>query len=128
MSTKITNVAVHKASIKLMAGESVSDFTSELSRNLKEHLSSKVTKGTHIWPVEIFADTAVYEMYKYDSESETSSEEYWSIEWSRDKDMFSFGTQTEVQRNVSFKPKPGIAITKKEMGDWVEKSFWGDVV
>ncbi len=126
---KIVNVAVHKATINLVAGESIGDFTSALRDALRQHVTKGMAKGDHMWMVEVFAAKAVYEVYKSSNEAGGGpTEEYWSVDWKREKGVFSFGSSTEVQRHVAFKPKPGMSITKNDVDGWVEKSLWGNVI
>lgn len=131
------NVVVHKADVPLRAGESLGAYTRALSGAGRDHVTKKlnlVTNKAGVYMVEAFAKTAVYEVYKYGNDIKQADRiRFYAATFKRDdKGVFAFGDLTEVQRTVSFKPKPGLTVTKRAAkrvgpGDgWVEtsKSFW----
>lgn len=118
MSTKETvtmDVIVHKAMVTLGAGESLGMFTQRLSGASREHIMKKlnIAKGAGgAWMVEAFGDKVVVSAYKGDDASK-----YYAFTYKRDKaGKFEFGDTVEVERVTSFKPKPGMSVTKGAKG------------
>jgi len=132
---KTMYAAVHKAAITLMAGETVNQFTRALKEAGAKYLATKLNLGPKddVWCVEVFANKAVFDVYKAATTGPTSAPsttKYYSVDYKRDKGDFVFGDVMEVQRMTQFKPKPGVAVKKCLVGDWfqTEKSFWSGVV
>ncbi len=147
METTTMTVAVHKANVPLLRGESVNDFTSSLGKDAREYLMKKMNVAPYAsgatggvrsnvggaWLVEAFSDRVVMAMYKGSEPTR-----YYAFKYSRDKKgMFDFGTTTEVRRVTSFVPKDDIPVTKnnvekeeddteKGCGAKTRKSDWGD--
>ncbi len=139
-----TIVAVHKANIPLLKGESVHQFTNELSKAGREHVMKKLNmtekSGNGAWMAEAFSGSVIFSTYKSDEPST-----YYACAYKRDeKGAFDFGSLVEVQRMTVFKPKEA-TVTKslnekpeevevdkrlERFGDWIqtEKSFWGGVL
>ena len=116
------DVVVHKANIPLLAGESLYDFTTNLSRAGSEHLRSSlnIAKGKgHAWMMEAFADTAIYSTYKNDEPTK-----YYAMTYKRDKNGdFEFGKALEVRRKTVFTPKTEtMPLTKSKEEETVIKA------
>ena len=114
---KTMYAAVHKAAITLMDGETIAQFTKALKEAGSKYLSTKLNLGQKddVWCVEVFANKAVFDVYKAATTGQTpsaSSSKYYAVDYKRDKGEFAFGDVMEVQRVTQFKPKPGVAVKK----------------
>jgi len=143
MQTVTHDVMVHKASIPLMKGESLRDFTSKVADAGRQQLVSKLNLGTKVdvYMVEAFADAAVFNVYKYgDNVKPGKRSSYYAVTYKRKDDgTFEMGDSTEVIRVTRFEPKK-VPITKsaepvkKRFGNdtsaWesIEKGFWSGVL
>jgi hypothetical protein len=82
--------------------------------------SLNLTEKDYVYPVEVYADRVVAEVYK--SSSSRSSYAYYAMEYERKTDKsFEFDGLTEVQRVVSYKPKSSVTIAKSTDGRDVER-------
>lgn len=109
-------VAVHKAVIKLMAGESMEQYMRRMSDSGSEYMKKKLgiqkEKGG-AWLVEAYGDAAVFGAYK-----ESEPTKYYSATYKRDKKgMFEFSSVMEVKRVVMYKPKEGAPVMKSAAGE-----------
>lgn len=129
-------VAVHKAAISLKAGESINDFTRELSTAGKEHVFKKLNlmqDSAYAWMAEAFGDHVVFDVEK---RGDGKGAKYFAFTYKRDDSNFTFGDLTEVERVTTFRPKKAnIKKSKGEeekivVGDWKEtkKSMWGNIL
>lgn len=123
------DVIVHKATISLMSGETLEQFTQKLSDAGKEYLLSKLnmTKGNS-WLVEVYRNKIVMAAYKDGEPSQ-----FYAFKYSRDKSRnFQFSDTMEVERVTSFKPKSNVVMkneccgdeTKKALGEPITFSGW----
>jgi len=134
-------VAVHKAAISLKIGESISDFTRELSGAGKDHVFKKLNldkKNSWAYMVEAFGGHVVFDV---DKRGDDKGPKYYAFTYKRNKDNFEFGSLVEVQRVTTFKPKVQ-AVSKSvddetlgffKIGDWVgtekkKKNMWSGVL
>lgn len=136
---KTIDVLVHKAKINLVDGESIGDFTRDLSISAKEYI--KTAKGnekdSYAYLIEAYSNKVVMSYYG------SGKDKYYSVSYSRDKNgNFSFSNIQEVKRVTTFKPannnvgQKSVKITKSkdenELLGWetvdVKKSFWGNLL
>jgi hypothetical protein len=128
---KIVYAAVHKASINLMKGETVGDFTRELGKSCREHLVTKLNLSTadDVWLSEAFAQKAVCHVYKSNKSGGGSG--YYMVDYKRDKKgAFTFGTIQEAKRQTVYKPTSDVQINKSLNQGWepVSKSLWDGIL
>ena len=129
MSDQQHEVVVHKAKINLNNGESVRQYTMELSRSGADAIRKAVTLGPKdsVFMIEAFSDSAVFDVWK-DSAPAGKRHTFMKMSYTRDKEgKFSFGTPSEVVRVSTFKPKPGLNVTKNAEGESTEdvcKAAW----
>jgi hypothetical protein len=118
------SVIVHKASIPLAKGESISQFTQKLSDAGRKALyqklnltpySNTVKDGSYssVYNIEAFAGSAVYEVYSYKGNGGGSDYKYYAMKYARNEaGDFSFSDLTEVVRTIGYKPKSELEVTK----------------
>lgn len=114
------DVIVHKANIPLMKGESISKFTQTLSEKAKDHCFTKlnmVAGKDYAWMAEAFDDSVVLSTYKG-----SKPNKYYAFTYGRDAKTgeFSFGSLTEVEKVIGYKPKE-LKITKA-------RDMWANVL
>jgi hypothetical protein len=129
-------VIVHKASVNLVGGESIHDFTHKLSSKGKEYVFKKlnITKKTGWgYMVEAYGDKVVFEVTKRNPEM-SGVYKYYGVPYVRKDGNFEFGELTEVEKVTSFKPvKDSMSVTKSgstveiKLED-VEKDFWNGAI
>jgi len=131
-------VAVHKASITMLKGETLDQFTNAIGDAGREHVFKKLNLSRDsgsAWMAETFGASVVFRAYKKEGPAS-----YHAFTYKRDeKGVFAFGDLVEVQRMTVFEPKESLSVTKakdvnelcfKKFGDWIQisKSFWNGVV
>jgi hypothetical protein len=107
MSEKTTmDVIVHKA-INLRTGETLGQFTQELSTAGRAHVFKKLNMSEQnggSWMVEVFSKSVVFTAYK--RTDPPSKDKYFAFTFDRtEKGTFEFGDMVEVERVTSFKAK-----------------------
>jgi hypothetical protein len=103
-------VIVHKASLALAKGESLSMFTQKLREAAGKAIALKLNltaKNCSVYMVETFADSAVFDVTKRPVvEGGQYIYAYYALKYSRKADgTFEFSDTTEVERVTSFQPK-----------------------
>jgi hypothetical protein len=155
MQQRTVDVLVQK-DISLATGESVNAFVEKV-RNagigyLRQKLNVPINKAgsvsTHIYPVEIFSKSIIFDVYKYgDGVKDEDKARFYAVAYARKDDgSFEFSTLTEVERVVGYQPKSTAVAKSKEGGKpfepieiayaeldaapgWaVAKSFWNGVL
>lgn len=118
------NVLVHKADIPLKNGESLGEYTREISREGEMYLMKKLKmnreKGDYIYSTEIFSSKAIFSTWK----RKDKENKYYSVDYSRKEDgNFDFKNVNEVELRQSYeikKDEEGMII--KAEGTWEEVS------
>lgn len=112
VETTVIDVIVHKANIPLRNGESIGQFTRELSDAGRKHVLQKLNiagKEGGAFMVEAFADKVIFATFK-DFKEPTK---HHAFKFTRDRaGNFEFGSLTEVKRVTTFKPKDTFPIKK----------------
>ena len=131
--TSTMNVIVHKASLALMAGESLDQYTGELSKGCGGYMNKclGIQKGSgSSWLVEAYANKCVVAAYKSDGPTE-----YYAMSYKRDAKTgaFEFGEYVPVVRRTVYQPVNTSVTISKEIGaleGWekTEKSMWGNIL
>lgn len=112
-----TKVAVRKAGLPLMKGESVRDFTVSMSKSGRDFLYrklNKTAKDTGIYVVEVYSDGAVFEVYGpvNPGPGDQAGCRFFAVKFNRTKDgTFDFTTMTEVKRSTAWVTKAGEPTT-----------------
>jgi len=113
VETTTMPVAVHKAQIGLMKGESVGQFTRALGDAAKVALKKKLNllEGADVWPIEVFTDKVVLDLYE-----PKKAARYFGMKYTRkDNGDFEFGETVELRRMVTFEPKNNTMSVTKTM-------------
>lgn len=127
METKEMKVLVEKATIKLLPGEEIHDFTRVLSQEGGRYVCKALgitPKTGGCWLVAAYADKAVFSSYK---QSENAPNRYHMVKFARKDGKFEFSDMAEVEKKTIYKPKnlkDAFATIKK--GE--NKSIWEDVL
>lgn len=99
-------VAVHKATIELLEGESINDFTRNVSAAGRECIEEGLSLGekSSVYPIEVMPGKAVFEVYNGGAPS-VDSTCYYSVDYQRGSDgEIECSNVTPVRRVVSFEP------------------------
>jgi hypothetical protein len=130
MDTITMEVAVNKANLPLMNGESLQRYTSALSEEGRAYVMNKLNapqQRGNAWLVEAWKDKAVFCAY-----SDRVPEKYYAVPYKRDNTgKFEFGAMMEVKRVTDFKPATSVGVSKAlTFGGWQQtsKSFWNGVL
>ncbi len=115
---------VHKATINLMGGESVHDFTAKVNKAGQDYLFQNLSipkKDSWVYMREAYADSAVFSVYK-SSDGGGRENKLYGLTFKRDKNgAFTFSSPIEVEQFTQYRPvKTGIVVTKV-----LKKTLWG---
>lgn len=124
------DVIVHKA-INLAQGETLNQFTQALRMEARLHVMKKLNvppvvagkpTAAGAWMVEVFAKSVVMSVWKGND-----PDRFFAFSFERNPKTlaFTFGDTVEVLRVSTFKPKPGISVTKSATVG-VSKASTGD--
>lgn len=111
-------VAVEKASVPLVAGEALDDFTQAFSKAGRDHIAGQLnvtSKDAGVYAVQVFGSSAVFDVYLYGKDvSDDKRSRYFAVSYKRDANgVFSFDNMTEVVRKVVFERAPSeLPVTK----------------
>ncbi len=117
---------VHKASINLIEGETLSDFERELRNAGSKYLSSNFGELC-FWMQEVFSQKVIFEVEK----ANEGGYQYYALDYDRKDDgSFSINGLMEVKRKITFVADDKIQKQLAEVGDWEQtsKDFWRGVV
>jgi hypothetical protein len=108
-------VIVHKANIPMIKGESLTDFTGNLSKAAKEHTLAKLNisnKNGGGWLMEAYSDKVIMAAYNGDDPTK-----YYATSYKRNVDgSFAFGDLVEMERTSVWKPKGQSILKSKQDG------------
>lgn len=133
-------VLVHKASVPLMKGESLGDFTRSLTDastlyiKQKYNLPSNDGCECYVWANEVYADKAVFSVSNYKAETQKDRYFHVAVKFSRQNDGdFEFTDTLKVRPVTTYVADSSVekAKVKKalEMDGWTpEGSLFGGVV
>lgn len=121
---KQENAIVHKATINLIGGESVHDFTSKVNKAGQDYLFQNLSipkKDSWVYMREAYAESAVFSVYK-NSDGGGRESKLYGLTFKRDKNgAFSFSSPIEVEQFTQYRPvKTGVVVTKV-----LKKTLWG---
>lgn len=143
------DVVVHKGSITLADGESLSQFTSKLRDAGSKFMASKLNlmKDSSVYPIEIFGKSIVFDVYQYGPNvpAEKRQRFYAAAYTRKDSGDFEFSTMTEVERVTTYQAKQTAVAKSKDAKTqsapeqraeltnapgWVQtkKAFWAGVI
>ncbi len=109
---------VHKANVPLASNESLRTYTERLNKGARDYVTKQLNLGTGKcsgYMLEVYADKAVFDVYKYAAmgSSEPGEYKYYGVQYARKANGdFEFKNLTEVERVTSYQAKPSLAITK----------------
>jgi hypothetical protein len=113
----IKKANIYKATVPMMAQESIANFTKKLNNSGQEYLRSNlnlVKNKSYIWLSEAFSSSAIFRVEKY----EDHKLKYYGLTFKRDKNgKFEFASPIEVERYTVFKPVNRTIITKETLWD-----------
>lgn len=125
--TATMEVAVTKANIPLLKGETIRQFTNALSEAGQPFLKRKLNlqKSDFVFMVETMSNISVFEVFKEHS-TDGKRIRFFATKFTRDvkNGLFEFGETVEVRRVTSFEPVAGktVPLTKDKDGLTVSDS------
>ena len=128
------DVIVHKSNLTMMAGESIEDYTSALSKacssTIKQSLGISKNGDGSAWIAEAYATKCIVAAYKSEGPAE-----FYAMTYKRDAKTgaFEFGQHIPVIRKTVYQPVNSSVVITKELGElngWeaVEKGLWGSII
>lgn len=132
-------VAVHKAAVPLMNGESLGAFSSAIRAAGVSLVKQKLnlTNKSDVYVVEVFGTSAIFDVYSYDqTKSYEDRTKFYAVSYSRDakSGAFSFGDMVEVKRKTVWEKASTLTTKSVELPEFLPgwtltgKSLWEGVL
>lgn len=122
---KVQKAIVHKASINLIGGESVYDFTQKVNVAGQKYLFQNLNlpkKDTYIYMREAYASSAVFSVSTGSYSEGSRTHKLYGLAFKRDKNgAFTFSTPIEVEQFTQYRPVKTSVVVSKAM----KATLWG---